>query len=106
MVLSRGACSGTGEVARVIGTASFQPQAAAFTSLLHMCAKAKLWQKALEVRSHLLPLHPALLTKANSTLSSAAPHTCCCHRKTRVLPFADQHNGTSCMQHPSYFQRC
>ena len=44
------ACSGTGEVARVIGSASFQPQAAAFTSLLHMCAKAKLWQKALEVR--------------------------------------------------------
>ena len=43
------ACSGTGEVARVIGSASFQPQAAAFTSLLHMCAKAKLWQKALEV---------------------------------------------------------
>ena len=43
------ACSGTGEVAHVIGSASFQPQAAAFTSLLHMCAKAKLWQKALEV---------------------------------------------------------
>lgn len=34
----------------MIGSASFQPQAAAFTSLLHMCAKAKLWQKALEVR--------------------------------------------------------
>ncbi len=33
----------------MISSASFQPQAAAFTSLLHMCAKAKLWQKALEV---------------------------------------------------------
>ena len=33
----------------MIGSAAFQPQAAAFTSLLHMCAKAKLWQKALEV---------------------------------------------------------
>ena len=75
MVLSRGACSGTGEVARVIGTASFQPQAAAFPSLLHMCAKAKLWQKALEVRSHLIPLHPALLTKANSHSEfRSAPH--------------------------------
>ena len=43
-------------MARVIGSASFQPQAAAFTSLLHMCAKAKLWQKALEVLPFLATL--------------------------------------------------
>lgn len=31
--------SGTGEIARLVGSAAFQPQAAAFTSMLSMCAK-------------------------------------------------------------------
>ncbi|BDA50649.1 probable pentatricopeptide repeat-containing protein At3g61520, mitochondrial at N-terminal half [Coccomyxa sp. Obi] len=54
------ALPGTGEVARMISSASFQPQAAAFTSLLHMCAKAKLWQKALEVFQAMRDYHPAV----------------------------------------------
>lgn len=52
--------AGTGEVARMIHCAQFQPQAAAFTSLLHMCAKAKLWQKALEVFQAMRDYHPAV----------------------------------------------
>lgn len=52
--------AGTGEVARMISSATFQPQAAAFTSLLHMCAKAKLWQKALEVFQAMRDYHPAV----------------------------------------------
>ena len=31
--------AGTGEIARLVGSAAFQPQAAAFTSMLSMCAK-------------------------------------------------------------------
>ena len=41
--------AGTGQVEKAIASATFHPQAAAFTSLLHMCAKHKLWEKALEV---------------------------------------------------------
>ncbi len=44
----------------MISSATFQPQAAAFTSLLHMCAKAKLWQKALEVFQAMRDYHPAV----------------------------------------------
>ena len=34
---------------RAIATATFHPQAAAFTALLKMCAKERQWEKALEV---------------------------------------------------------
>lgn len=44
----------------MIGSASFQPQAAAFTSLLHMCAKSRLWQKALEVFQAMRDYHPSV----------------------------------------------
>ncbi|KAK9823097.1 hypothetical protein WJX72_000242 [[Myrmecia] bisecta] len=40
---------GTGQVQQAILSTTFHPQAAAFTSLFHMCAKQKLWQKALEI---------------------------------------------------------
>lgn len=43
------ATAGTGEVRRAITAATFQPRAAAFTSLIQQCARAKNWQKALEV---------------------------------------------------------
>lgn len=43
------ASAGTGEVRRAITSATFQPRAAAFTSLIQQCARAKNWQKALEV---------------------------------------------------------
>ncbi|KAK9787995.1 hypothetical protein WJX73_009513 [Symbiochloris irregularis] len=48
---------GTGEVERAVASATFHPQAAAFTALLHMCAKAKLWEKALEVFSAMKTHH-------------------------------------------------
>ena len=41
--------AGTGEVDKAIRTATFHPQAAAFTALLKMCAKERQWEKALEV---------------------------------------------------------
>ena len=41
--------AGTGEVERAIASATFHPQAAAFTALLKMCAKERQWEKALEV---------------------------------------------------------
>lgn len=52
--------AGTGQVERAIATATFHPQAAAFTSLLHMCAKNKLWQKALEVFEAMQRHHPGV----------------------------------------------
>jgi len=45
----------------VIGSAVFQPQAAAFTSLLHMCAKNKQWDKALEVFQGMKQHYPAVV---------------------------------------------
>ena len=41
--------AGTGEVELAIASATFHPQAAAFTALLKMCAKDRQWEKALEV---------------------------------------------------------
>ena len=52
--------AGTGEIARVIANAAFQPQAAAFTSMLSMCAKNREWQKALEVFQAMRDYHPAV----------------------------------------------
>ena len=43
------ASASTGEVRRAITAATFQPRAAAFTSLIQQCARAKNWEKALEV---------------------------------------------------------
>lgn len=43
------ATAGTGEVRRAIRESTFQPRAAAFTSLIQQCARTKAWQKALEV---------------------------------------------------------
>ena len=43
-----------------IQLATFHPQAAAFTSLLHMCAKQKLWEKALEVFRAMKAFHPGV----------------------------------------------
>lgn len=53
--------AGTGEIGKAIGSASFHPQAAAFTSLLHMCAKHKLWEKALEVFDAMKRFHPSVV---------------------------------------------
>lgn len=39
----------TGEVRRAIRESTFQPRAAAFTSLIQQCARTKAWEKALEV---------------------------------------------------------
>lgn len=50
-----------GEVADIIGSTNFHPQAAAFTSLLHMCAKSKHWDKALEVFEGMKKYHPAVV---------------------------------------------
>lgn len=52
--------AGMGEVARAVAGASFQPQAAAFTALLHTCAKARAWQTALEVFAAMRAHHPAV----------------------------------------------
>lgn len=43
------ATAGTGEVQRVIKESTFQPRAAAFTSLIQQCARARAWQKAVDV---------------------------------------------------------
>lgn len=43
------AAVGTGEVQKVIRESTFQPRAAAFTSLIQQCARVRAWQKALEV---------------------------------------------------------
>ena len=45
---------------RAVASATFHPQAAAFTSLLHMCSKAKLWEKALEVFAAMQAHHPGV----------------------------------------------
>ena len=50
-----------GEVAGIIGSTNFHPQAAAFTSLLHMCAKSKHWDKALEVFKGMKSYHPGVV---------------------------------------------
>ena len=47
-------------MARAVAGASFQPQAAAFTALLHTCAKARAWQTALEVFAAMRAHHPAV----------------------------------------------
>ena len=52
--------AGTGEIPRMIANAAFQPQAAAFTSMLSMCAKNREWQKALEVFQAMRDFHPAV----------------------------------------------
>ena len=44
----------------MIANAAFQPQAAAFTSMLSMCAKNREWQKALEVFQAMRDFHPAV----------------------------------------------
>ena len=44
----------------MIAHAAFQPQAAAFTSMLSMCAKNREWQKALEVFQAMRDYHPAV----------------------------------------------
>ena len=69
------AAAGTGEVQRVIKESTFQPRAAAFTSLIQQCARARAWQKAVDVFqalqetpglkvchvfSHCLPFFPIL----------------------------------------------
>lgn len=59
MVSSGGSLAG--EVADIIGSANFHPQAAAFTSLLHMCAKSKHWDKALEVFQGMKKYHPGIV---------------------------------------------
>ena len=53
------AAPGTGEVQRVIRESTFQPRAAAFTSLIQQCARARAWQKAVDV-FHALQETPGL----------------------------------------------
>ena len=58
---------GTGEVQKVIRESTFQPRAAAFTSLIQQCARVRAWQKALEVFQALQEM-PGL--KVSSTTNS------------------------------------
>ena len=41
--------AGTGEVARIIRSSTFQPREAAFTKLIQACVPSHDWQKALEL---------------------------------------------------------
>lgn len=50
-----------GEICDIIGSTNFHPQAAAFTSLLHMCAKNKHWDKALQVFEGMKKFHPGVV---------------------------------------------
>ena len=56
------AAPGTGEVQQVIRESTFQPRAAAFTSLIQQCARARAWQKAVDV-FHALQETPGLKVK-------------------------------------------
>jgi len=70
------AAAGTGEVQRVIKESTFQPRAAAFTSLIQQCARARAWQKAVDVFQALQETpglkvcHVKVLRKASSSLLS------------------------------------
>lgn len=50
--------AGTGEVRNIIKSIAFEPQAAAFTAILHMCGKSKSWLKALDVLEAMKVHHP------------------------------------------------
>ena len=65
------AAPGTGEVQRVIRESTFQPRAAAFTSLIQQCARARAWQKAVDV-FHALQETPGLKAR----LCTFAHHLC------------------------------
>ena len=69
-----GHLAGTGEVERAVASATFHPQAAAFTALLHMCAKAKLWEKALEVFAAMKVHHASV--QANTVHFSCLMSAC------------------------------
>lgn len=81
--------AGTGEIARVIANAAFQPQAAAFTSMLSMCAKNREWQKALEVFQAMRDYHPAVRpnTVHYSSLISACATVGRCDEAMQVHAF-------------------
>eukprot|EP00884_Botryococcus_braunii_P013209 jgi/Botrbrau1/2188/Bobra.101_2s0021.2 len=65
---------GTGEVQKIIKTIAFQPQAAAFTAVLHMCGKGKSWEKALEIFQAMKAYHPSVINTVHysSVISACA----------------------------------
>jgi pentatricopeptide repeat protein len=88
---------GTGQVQRIIAKASFQPQAAAFTALLHMCAKAKLWEKALEIFEAMKAHHSNVINTVHfSSLISACATAGRWEEAYRVSLCILSHSG-SCM---------
>lgn len=64
---------GTGEVQKVIRESTFQPRAAAFTSLIQQCARVRAWQKALEVFQALQEMPGLKVSSTTSAKSSAIP---------------------------------
>jgi pentatricopeptide repeat protein len=88
---------GTGQVQRIIAKATFQPQAAAFTALLHMCAKAKLWEKALEIFEAMKAHHSNVINTVHfSSLISACATAGRWEEAYRVSLRSLSHSG-SCM---------
>ena len=73
------AAAGTGEVQRVIRDSTFQPRAAAFTSLIQQCARARAWQKAVDV-FHALQETPGLkvMTASHASLRRMAEGSPAC----------------------------
>ena len=71
----------------MIANAAFQPQAAAFTSMLSMCAKNREWQKALEVFQAMRDYHPAVRpnTVHYSSLISACATVGRCEEAMQVM---------------------
>lgn len=81
----------------MIASAAFQPQAAAFTSMLSMCAKSREWQKALEVFQAMRDHHPAVRpnTVHYSSLISACATAGRCEEAMQVT--ADCWLGLPCL---------
>ena len=92
----------------MIANAAFQPQAAAFTSMLSMCAKNREWQKALEVFQAMRDFHPAVRpnTVHYSSLISACATVGRCEEAMQVssccLPWA---SSVVSQTHSSYHTR-
>ena len=84
----------------MIANAAFQPQAAAFTSMLSMCAKNREWQKALEVFQAMRDFHPAVRpnTVHYSSLISACATVGRCEEAMQVSVFLLCKRFCCCLQ--------
>ena len=88
------AAAGTGEVQRVIRESSFQPRAAAFTSLIQQCARVRAWQKAVDVFQALQEtpglkvcrIHPKSVSEGSQAVARWSFHA------LQVLAFGMQDN--------------